>query len=129
MQKTLQQIKTVANSFGPATHYLTEKKFNVLRDYYIHVYDDNIEAQTQYYMMQGAVHPTIRKSKYTLLNVQYFFFLDGYKQDKTPAKSHGKKTQDKIYMDEFIFDFVRENLTKKGIADALQWDLERNPTA
>ena len=119
--------ETVKQFWPWATHYLTEKKFNVLRDYYIHVYDDNIEAQNQYYMMQGAVHQLEQANIPYLMSPNTFRWLQT-KQDTQNLT--WEEDQDKIYMDEFIFDFVPEkNLITKGIADALQWDLERNPNS
>jgi len=102
-------------------HHMSEAQWNAFRKYYASMYDDEIEAHKQYYMMESAV------SQMEKANIKYMFCPNTFLWKQTYQEINQldhEQSKDEIYID-FDFNFVKEtNLCKNGIANALAWDFE-----
>lgn len=103
-------------------HHMNKKQWETLRQFYLHLYDTDLEAHKQYYMMESAVNQMQRA------NIKFLFCPNtfNWKQNIQERYKLTDKDKHKYYIEGFTYDFVpEENLQLyTGIADALQWDFE-----
>jgi len=109
--------------------YFTSDQFYAFRKWYMYMYDHDLEAHKQLYMMQSAVELMQRK------NIKFLFCPNTFtfKQTETNLKQPDHLNRQTIAIDEtqhgtekYIFDFVPDNnMLQPGIASALQSDHKR----
>ena len=102
--------------------YFTESQFYAFRKWYLNMYDHDLEAHKQIYMMQGAVHQMQQN------NINFLFCPNtfSFKQTQTNLSSSDPANRPTLSIDGFLWDFVPEkNLLEPGISSALQGDHKR----
>jgi len=102
--------------------HMNKKQWETMRQFYLHLYDTDLEAHKQYYMMESAVNQMQRA------NVKFLFCPNtfNWKQNIQERYQLTDADKHKYYIEGFTYDFVPEDNLQlyTGIADALQWDFE-----
>ena len=102
--------------------YFTESQFYAFRKWYLNMYDHDLEAHKQIYMMQSAVHQMQQN------NVKFLFCPNTFtfKQTQTNLSSSDHDNRPTLTIDGYLWDFVPDtNLLEPGISYALQGDHKR----
>jgi|TARA_B110000483_G_C18091593_1_gene502204 hypothetical protein len=109
--------------------YFTSEQFYAFRKWYIYMYDHDLEAHKQLYIMQSAVEQMQRAKIPYLFCPNTFTF----KQTETNLKQPDHNNRQTISIAEtqhntnnYLWDFVpEENMLNEGISSALQGDHRR----
>lgn len=97
---------------------MSKKQYEVFREYFIHMYDDDLEAHKQYYIMQSAVK-ALQDAHIPFIFAPNTF---GFKQTMMEYKGLSDDEAQRMYKN---WDFIPKDMFEpRGIADALQWDFE-----
>jgi len=102
--------------------YFTEDQFYSFRKWYLNMYDHDLEAHKQLYIMQSAVHQMQEN------NVKFLFCPNTFtfKQTQTNLANSDPENRPTLSIDCYLWDFVpEENLLEPGISFALQGDHRR----
>ena len=102
--------------------YFTESQFYAFRKWYLNMYDHDLEAHKQIYMMQSAVHQMQQN------NVKFLFCPNTFtfKQTQTNLSSSDHDNRPTLTIDGYLWDFVPDtNLLEPVISYALQGDHKR----
>lgn len=102
--------------------HMNKKQWETIRQFYLHLYDTDLEAHKQYYMMESAVNQ-MQRAKVKFLFCPNTF---NWKQNIQERYKLTDADKDKYYIQGFNYDFVPEKNLQlyKGIADALQYDFD-----
>lgn len=116
-----------ANEEWPELHWhMNKEQFYAFRQYYLNLYDDDLEAHKQYFIMESAVNKMQRHNVKFLFAPNTFNYMQSVQlsnNEEWDHEKHERNVFDELYND---WSFVpRENLLYPGIAFALQWDNER----
>ena len=115
-----------ANEEWPELHnHMSEEQFYTFRQYYLNLYDDDIEAHKQYYIMESAVSKMQRHKVKFLFYPNTFNFMQSVmtsKQEEWEYEKHQRNVFDEIYND-WVF-VPKESLGKIPISNALAYDFE-----
>ncbi len=103
-------------------HHMNKDQWETMRQFYLHLYDTDLEAHKQYYMMESAVNQMQRA------NIKFLFCPNtfNWKQNIQERFKLTDEEKHKYYIEGFTYDFVPEKCLQvhQGIADALAWDYE-----
>ena len=102
--------------------HMNKKQWETMRQFYLHLYDTDLEAHKQYYMMESAVNQ-MQRAKIPFLFCPNTF---NWKQNIQERYKLTEEEKHRYYIQGFTYDFVPEDNLQlyKGIADALAWDFE-----
>jgi len=106
--------------------HMNAEQFYAFRNYYLNLYDDDIEAHKQYYMMESAVTKMQRHNVKFLFCPNTFNYMQSVhisKDENWEYEKHERNVYDEMYND-WIF-VPEESLCITGVAFALQWDNNR----
>jgi hypothetical protein len=102
--------------------HMNKAQWESMKTFYINLYDTDLEAHKQYYMMESAVNQMQRA------NVPFLFCPNtfNWKQNIQERYKLTDEEKHKYYIDGLTYDFVPEKNLQlyTGIADALAWDFE-----
>ena len=102
--------------------HMNKAQWESIKTFYINLYDTDLEAHKQYYMMEGAVHQMQRA------NVPFLFCPNtfNWKQNIQERYKLTDEQKEQYYIAGLTYDFVPEDSLQlyTGIADALAWDYE-----
>jgi hypothetical protein len=102
--------------------HMNKAQWESMKTFYINLYDTDLEAHKQYYMMESAVNQMQRA------NVPFLFCPNtfNWKQNIQERYKLTDEEKHKYYIDGLTYDFVPEKNLQlyTGIADALAWDYE-----
>ena len=103
-------------------HHMNKEQWETMRQFYLHLYDTDLEAHKQYYMMESAVNQMQRADVPFLFCPNTF----NWKQNIQERYKLTDEEKHKYYIDGLTYDFVPEKSLQlyTGIADALAWDFE-----
>lgn len=105
--------------------HLNEKQFYAFRSYYLHMYDDDLEAHKQYHFMESAVSQMERNNVKFIFCPNTFSFMQTVQmmaQETWDYEKHERQIYDEMYNE---WEFVpEESLEMIGIAQGLNWDKE-----
>lgn len=107
-------------------HHMSESQWLAFRSYYIHLYDDDLEAHKQYYLMESAVAKMQRNNVKFVFAPNTFNFKQSHAMNKNISMDDYEGTHrnphDELYNE---WEFVPSaNLAHTGISYGLQWDFE-----
>lgn len=111
-------------------HHMSETQFYAFRNYYLNLYDDDVEAHKQYYLIESAVNKLQKSGTKFVMSPNTFNFAQSYAMkegyDIDNYELIHRHPYDEMYNEwDIIPDenllFKPDNLT---ISDALQWDFE-----
>lgn len=102
--------------------HMNKAQWESMKTFYINLYDTDLEAHKQYYMMESAVNQMQRA------NVPFLFCPNtfNWKQNIQERYKLTDEQKEQYYIDGLTYDFVPEKNLQlyTGIADALAWDYE-----
>ena len=102
--------------------HMSKAQWESMKTFYINLYDTDLEAHKQYYMMESAVNQMQRA------NVPFLFCPNtfNWKQNIQERYKLTDEQKEQYYIDGLTYDFVPEKNLQlyTGIADALAWDYE-----
>lgn len=103
-------------------YHMNKAQWESMKTFYINLYDTDLEAHKQYYMMESAVNQMQRADVPFLFCPNTF----NWKQNIQERFKLTDEQKDQYYIDGLTYDFVpQDNLQLyTGIADALAWDFE-----
>lgn len=103
-------------------YHMNKAQWESMKTFYINLYDTDLEAHKQYYMMESAVNQMQRA------NVPFLFCPNtfNWKQNIQERFKLTDEEKHKYYIDGLTYDFVPDKNLQlyTGIADALAWDFE-----
>lgn len=111
-------------------HHMSETQFYAFRNYYLNLYDDDVEAHKQYYLIESAVNKLQKSGTKFVMSPNTFNFAQSYAMkegyDIDNYELIHRQPYDEMYNEWNIIPeenllFRPDNLT---ISDALQWDFE-----
>lgn len=102
--------------------HMNKAQWESMKTFYINLYDTDLEAHKQYYMMESAVNQMQRADVPFLFCPNTF----NWKQNIQERYKLTDEEKHKYYIDGLTYDFVPEKNLQlyTGIADALAWDFE-----
>ena len=111
-------------------HHMSEKQFYAFREYYIHLYDDDLEAHKQYYLIESAVSKLQKSGTKFVMSPNTFNFAQAHAMKEGHSiddhESINRAPHDEMYNEWNIIP--KENIIAqpddKTISDTLQWDFE-----
>jgi len=105
--------------------HLTESQFYAFRQYYLTMYDDDLEAHKQYHFMESAVAQMQRNNVKFLFCPNTFSYMQTVHmmaQEEWDYEKHERFIYDEMYNE---WEFVPKlNLITTGISTGIQWDKE-----
>lgn len=105
--------------------FIGKEQWETFNRYYLHMYDDDLEAHKQYYMMESAVAKMQRHGVKFLFCPNTFNFMHSYMMSKGMNLEEHTEEVHRDRVDDLYVDWPcvpEENLVRDGIALALQWD-------